>query len=186
MRDNLYVEVPSSSTTQGHLMTGLQKRRRSDLARAFCCSAVTVFAGSALILEDFADFYHSGKHRQDDPFALMEKHEMERKGIKLCHAGGDKPFVQTMPATACRCGTDPRYPKPSASARRFDEAGRRFSAVGGSQVGVEIAKMKLLLFLALLLSLDACQSPSRFRSSAQPVGPVNTEAARVGGSTSTT
>ena len=43
--------------------------------------------------------------------------------------------------------------------------------------------MKLLLFLALLLSLDACQSPSRFRSSAQPVGPVNTEAARVGGST---
>jgi hypothetical protein len=38
--------------------------------------------------------------------------------------------------------------------------------------------MRLLLFLALLLSLDACQSPGRFRSSAQPVGPVNTEAAR--------
>jgi len=34
-------------------------------------------------LEDFADFYHAGRHRQDDPFALMEKHEMERRGVKL-------------------------------------------------------------------------------------------------------
>jgi hypothetical protein len=39
--------------------------------------------------------------------------------------------------------------------------------------------MRLVLFLALLLSLDACQSPSRFQGSAQPVGPVDTEAARV-------
>ena len=28
-------------------------------------------------LEDFADYYHAGKHRQDDPFALMEKHHIE-------------------------------------------------------------------------------------------------------------
>jgi hypothetical protein len=41
------------------------------------------------------------------------------------------------------------------------------------------SRMRLLLFLALLLSLDACQSPSRFQGSAQPVGRVNTEAARV-------
>jgi hypothetical protein len=36
-----------------------------------------------------------------------------------------------------------------------------------------------LLFLALLLSLDACQSPSRFQGSAQPIGTVNTWAACV-------
>jgi hypothetical protein len=34
-------------------------------------------------LEDFADFYHAGKHRQDDPFALMEKFDLERRKIKL-------------------------------------------------------------------------------------------------------
>jgi len=34
-------------------------------------------------LEDFADFYHAGKHRQDDPFALMEQDDMERRRIKL-------------------------------------------------------------------------------------------------------
>jgi hypothetical protein len=39
--------------------------------------------------------------------------------------------------------------------------------------------MRLLLFLALLLSLDACQSPSRFKGSAQPIGTVNTGAAYV-------
>src|SRR5260370_37794785 len=49
---------------------------------------ILVFCGNGVRwhrsnLEDFADFYHAGKHRQDDPFALMEKHEMERKGIKL-------------------------------------------------------------------------------------------------------
>ena len=36
--------------------------------------------------------------------------------------------------------------------------------------------MRLLVFLALLLSLDACQSPGRFQGSAQPV-----EAQRTGG-----
>ena len=40
--------------------------------------------------------------------------------------------------------------------------------------------MRLLLFLALLLSLDACQSPSRFQGSAQPIGTVNTEAGKSG------
>jgi hypothetical protein len=49
---------------------------------------ILVFCGNGVRwhrsnLEDFADFYHAGNHRQDDPFALMEKHEMERKGIKL-------------------------------------------------------------------------------------------------------
>jgi hypothetical protein len=34
-------------------------------------------------LEDFADFYHAKKHRQDDPFALMEKHEIEQRKLKL-------------------------------------------------------------------------------------------------------
>jgi hypothetical protein len=35
-------------------------------------------------LEDFAD-YHARKHRQDDPFAQMEKHHIETEGLKLLH-----------------------------------------------------------------------------------------------------
>lgn len=34
-------------------------------------------------LEDFADFYMSGKHRPDDPFAKMEEHSITEKGISL-------------------------------------------------------------------------------------------------------
>lgn len=34
-------------------------------------------------LEDFADYYHSGKHRQDDPFALMERHSIEAESLKI-------------------------------------------------------------------------------------------------------
>jgi hypothetical protein len=36
-------------------------------------------------LEDFADFYHAGKHRQDDPFALME--EEKRSDHAQCGIG---------------------------------------------------------------------------------------------------
>lgn len=34
-------------------------------------------------LEDFADFYMSGRHRPDDPFAKMELHFIAEKGISL-------------------------------------------------------------------------------------------------------
>lgn len=34
-------------------------------------------------LEDFADFYNAGSHRQDDLFSLMELHHMKKNGIKL-------------------------------------------------------------------------------------------------------
>lgn len=34
-------------------------------------------------LEDFADFYRNGKHRQDDPFSKMESHYIEKKNIQL-------------------------------------------------------------------------------------------------------
>ena len=49
---------------------------------------ILVFCGNGVRrhrsnLEDFADFYHAGKHRQDDPFALMEQHDMERSKTKL-------------------------------------------------------------------------------------------------------
>jgi hypothetical protein len=49
---------------------------------------ILVFCGNGVRwhrsnLEDFADFYHAGKHRQDDAFALMEKHDMERRKIEL-------------------------------------------------------------------------------------------------------
>ena len=49
---------------------------------------ILVFCGSGFHwgvsdLEDFADFYHSGCHRADDPFARMEQHEIESKGLAL-------------------------------------------------------------------------------------------------------
>jgi hypothetical protein len=34
-------------------------------------------------LEDFADFYRTGKHRPDDPFAAMEAHHMQENNITL-------------------------------------------------------------------------------------------------------
>jgi hypothetical protein len=34
-------------------------------------------------LEDFVDFYHAGNHRQDDPFALMEKHHIDTEKLLL-------------------------------------------------------------------------------------------------------
>jgi hypothetical protein len=36
-------------------------------------------------LEDFADYYHAKKHRQDDPFALMEKHHIETEKLQVMH-----------------------------------------------------------------------------------------------------
>lgn len=49
---------------------------------------ILVFCGSGFHwrvsdLEDFADFYHSGRHRADDPFARMEQHEVESKRLEL-------------------------------------------------------------------------------------------------------
>jgi large subunit ribosomal protein L30 len=43
----------------------------------------TGFAWHLSNLEDFADFYHDGVHRADDPFGPMEKDSMQRKGIEL-------------------------------------------------------------------------------------------------------
>ncbi len=43
----------------------------------------TGFAWHLSNLEDFADFYHQGRHRGDDPFGPMEAHSIEKKGIKL-------------------------------------------------------------------------------------------------------
>jgi hypothetical protein len=49
---------------------------------------VLVFCGNGFAwrlsdLEDFADFYRTGVHRADDPFALMEQHDIEKKGVQL-------------------------------------------------------------------------------------------------------
>jgi hypothetical protein len=45
---------------------------------AFCGNGVRWHRSN---LEDFADFYHAGKHRQDDAFALMEKHHIEQRKL---------------------------------------------------------------------------------------------------------
>jgi hypothetical protein len=49
---------------------------------------ILVFCGNGFAwrlsdLEDFADFYHAGAHREDDPFALMEQHHMETHGLQI-------------------------------------------------------------------------------------------------------
>lgn len=49
---------------------------------------ILIFCGDGLDwnlthLEDFADFYFTGAHRQDDSFALMEQHSIHKKKIKL-------------------------------------------------------------------------------------------------------
>lgn len=41
------------------------------------------YAWSRSDLEDFADYYHAGVHRQDDPFALMEQHHIEHQGLQI-------------------------------------------------------------------------------------------------------
>ena len=49
---------------------------------------VLVFCGTGFAwhksnLEDFADFYLTGVHRDDDPFALMEQHDIKEKKIEF-------------------------------------------------------------------------------------------------------
>jgi ribosomal protein L30 len=49
---------------------------------------ILVFCGNGFAwrrsnLEDWADFYHLGKHRTDDPFGPMERHHIEKEGITL-------------------------------------------------------------------------------------------------------
>ncbi len=48
----------------------------------------TGFAWHRSNLEDFADFYLTGVHRGDDPFALMEQHAIKEKKIKLLRSAG--------------------------------------------------------------------------------------------------
>lgn len=49
---------------------------------------ILVFCGNGFAwrrsnLEDWADFYHLGTHRADDPFGPMERHHIEKQGITL-------------------------------------------------------------------------------------------------------
>jgi large subunit ribosomal protein L30 len=51
-------------------------------------SGILVFCGTGFAwhksnLEDFADFYRTGVHRADDPFARMEQHTIKEKKITL-------------------------------------------------------------------------------------------------------
>jgi hypothetical protein len=48
----------------------------------FCNNGVRWHRSS---LEDFADYYHSGQHRKDDPFALMEQHYIDAQKLKILH-----------------------------------------------------------------------------------------------------
>lgn len=64
------------------------EKRLAEAKQEVAGPGILVFCGSGFHwhvsdLEDFSDFYHSGHHRSDDPFARMEQHEIERKGISL-------------------------------------------------------------------------------------------------------
>jgi len=54
----------------------------------------TGFAWHKSNLEDFADFYVTGTHRGDDPFALMEQHHIKKKKIKLLRNIGHFGFLR--------------------------------------------------------------------------------------------
>jgi hypothetical protein len=64
------------------------EERLAEAKQEVAGPGILVFCGSDFHwhvsdLEDFSDFYHSGSHRADDPFAHMERHEIESKGHSL-------------------------------------------------------------------------------------------------------
>jgi hypothetical protein len=82
LREHIRVTQPLSG-----LYTGFQLRlaaaksiRQGPGILIFCGNE---FAWHRSDLEDFADFYHTGRHRADDPFALMEQHYLKENGVQL-------------------------------------------------------------------------------------------------------
>jgi hypothetical protein len=68
---------------------------------------ILVFCGNGFAwrrsqLEDFADFYHLGFHRADDPFGPMEGHNIEVKKIKLLRNVDNFAFLKRPIEEACR------------------------------------------------------------------------------------
>ncbi|MDA0222807.1 MAG: hypothetical protein QNL16_04250 [Rhodobacterales bacterium] len=64
------------------------EKRLAEVQSVKAGPGVLVFCGTGFAwdvsdLEDFSDYYHSGHHREDDPFALMEQHEIDAKGIDI-------------------------------------------------------------------------------------------------------
>jgi hypothetical protein len=64
-------------------------------------------------LEDFADFYMSGRHRPDDPFAKMEAHSIVEKGITLSRTINSFCYLERKisKTTPCKFGCNVRGPK---------------------------------------------------------------------------
>lgn len=64
------------------------EQRLAEAKKVRCGPGLLVMCGNGMAwhrsnLEDFADYYYAGKHRQDDPFALMEAHHIEEKKLDL-------------------------------------------------------------------------------------------------------
>ena len=60
---------------------------------------VLVFCGNGFAwrlsnLEDFADFYRRGVHRDDDPFGPMEDHHIKKEDLKLARNVDHFAFLQ--------------------------------------------------------------------------------------------
>jgi hypothetical protein len=64
------------------------ERRLAGASKVQPGRGLLVFCGTGMQwrrseLEDFSDFYHTGKHRRDDPFARMEAEALSKGGIQL-------------------------------------------------------------------------------------------------------
>ena len=58
----------------------IANREKYSFALVFCGDG---FKWHRTQLEDFADFYRTGRHRPDDPVGKMELHDMNDKGQRL-------------------------------------------------------------------------------------------------------
>jgi len=75
------------------------EERLADADKVQTGRGLLVFCGSGMEwhiseLEDFADFYLTGNHRQDDPFAKMERESLTKGGIELKRNIGAFGFVK--------------------------------------------------------------------------------------------
>jgi hypothetical protein len=76
--------------SRGHFLAYTQdfEARLAAAKRIRKGPGILIFCGNEFAwhrsnLEDFADFYHTGRHRADDPFALMEQHHLKENGVQL-------------------------------------------------------------------------------------------------------
>ena len=74
-----------------HRLVSAREKSPGPGIMVFCGNG---FAWNVADLEDFADYYHAGIHRADDPFALMEQHHINSEGLVLLRNVDHFAFIQ--------------------------------------------------------------------------------------------